>query len=668
MANNSAPLITAEDLYRFQILGDMELSPDGNFLVYAVQTVDKSTEKKYTHLWLVDLQTQKTRQLTFGNSSSIHPRWSPDGGSIAFLSNREDQKQFQFYLLSMDGGDARPISSLKGDIESYEWAPDGRKITFQFRKMDAEVLEREKDEAKSKLGVVSRRIDRLYYQLDDYGFLPRERWHIWVLDVQKGKATQLTNHEIFDELEPHWSPDSKSIAYFSNRQHDPDHDPDVIDIFLYSLAQGKERKIHTQPGPKNLLSFSPDGTQLAYIGIDGLNAEWKNHNLWLVSLDEPEVCSNLTQQKDINLCGLTINDIGGGQLKPPVWSRDMQTLYFQVDRHGNTALWRLELESKKLSPFIEKNGVVSSYNFDRQQTKLAYIFGMPKDPGQIMLMDMTNNGAEKNVTTLNPWLKNVQWGDIEEIWFKGAANNDLQGWIIKPPNFNPDNTYPSILEIHGGPMVQYGNFFMHEFHFLAANGYVVFLCNPRGGQGYGEEHTKAIYGQWGTADYDDLMAWSDIIEKLPYIDPHRMGVTGGSYGGYMTNWIIGHTHRFRAAVTQRSVSNLISMWGSSDFNWEFQRTFGDKAPYESIENLWECSPMKHIGYATTPTLVLHNERDLRCPLEQGQQIYTALKCLNVDTELILFPEEPHGLSRTGRSDRRIARLKNILRWFDRYLK
>jgi dipeptidyl aminopeptidase/acylaminoacyl peptidase len=224
------------------------------------------------------------------------------------------------------------------------------------------------------------------------------------------------------------------------------------------------------------------------------------------------------------------------------------------------------------------------------------------------------------------------------------------------------------LEIHGGPGLQYGNFFMHEFYYLAAEGYVVYFCNPRGGRGYGEAHSKAIWNNWGTVDYDDLMAWVDFIQKKPYMDKKRVGVTGGSYGGYMTNWIIGQTHRFKAAVTQRSVSNLISMYGSSDYNWSMQREFGDRPPWENFKNYWRQSPMKYIGNAKTPTLVLHNENDLRCAIEQGEQIFVALKKLGVDTEMVRFPDEPHGLSRTGRTDRRIERLKHILRWFDRYLK
>jgi dipeptidyl aminopeptidase/acylaminoacyl peptidase len=199
-------------------------------------------------------------------------------------------------------------------------------------------------------------------------------------------------------------------------------------------------------------------------------------------------------------------------------------------------------------------------------------------------------------------------------------------------------------------------------------GYVVAFCNPRGSRGYGEEHARAIWNRWGSVDYADLMAWADFVAEKPTVDSERMGVTGGSYGGYMTNWIIGHTDRFQAAVTQRSVSNLISMYGSSDFNWSFQQEFGDQPPWEALESYWEQSPISHIGNAATPTLVIHSENDFRCPIEQGEQVFVALKKLGVDTEMIRFPDEPHGLSRGGRTDRRVERLEHILRWFERHLK
>jgi len=357
-------------------------------------------------------------------------------------------------------------------------------------------------------------------------------------------------------------------------------------------------------------------------------------------------------------------------MMPPTWSKDGRTLYFQVAHHGNTVLKSISMEGdkKSLQPVIEDNGVVGSFNFNRDQSKLAFFHADMVTPGQVWVRDMAT-GRSRKLTHINEnMLRLLDLGEIEEVWVKGNSDNDLHGWILKPPGFDESKKYPSILEIHGGPLVQYGNFFMHEFYILAAQGYIVYFCNPRGSQGYGEEHAKAIRNNWGTVDYDDLMAWADFIEKKSYIDKERMGVTGGSYGGYMTNWVIGHTDRFRAAVTQRCVSNLISMWGSSDFNWAFQEVFGDESPWENVENYWRQSPMKYIGNAKTPTLVIHSEQDLRCATEQGEQVFVALKKLGVDTEMVRFPDEPHGLSRGGRTDRRIVRLRHILRWFDRYLK
>jgi dipeptidyl aminopeptidase/acylaminoacyl peptidase len=290
------------------------------------------------------------------------------------------------------------------------------------------------------------------------------------------------------------------------------------------------------------------------------------------------------------------------------------------------------------------------------------------DPGQVHVREV-DSGTTRILTRINrDVLDRSELSKVEEVWFKGPDKNPLQGWIMKPSSFNPRKKYPSILYIHGGPLTQYGKFFFHEFEVLVANGYVVYFCNPRGGKGYGEEHAGAIWGAWGTADYDDLMAWADYMEKQPYIDKERMGVTGGSYGGYMTLWIIGHTKRFQAAITDRCVSNFISEWGSSDMNWTFEYEVEAAPPYKDFKKWWDMSPMKYIGNAKTPTLVQHYENDLRCPIEQGEQVFVALKRLGVDTEFVRYPDEFHGMSRTGRTDRRIERIKHILRWFDKYLK
>lgn len=662
--------ITAEDLYAIQLITECEISPDGQQIVYVLQEVDRETEKKYSHLWSVPALGGKPNQLTVGKQLDFSPKWSPDGQWVAFISNRNDPKQPQLFILPVAGGEARPVTDIKGDLGQFNWSPDSQKIVFQFRAYDPEDVEMAKDEKKKELGRVSRRVtNRVFFKLDGYGYLPTARYHLWTVDIVTCEAKQLTDSELYDENAPVWSPDGKAIAFLSNRTEQPDLNPDRDDLYLYDLEKEDFQQIEAPIGPKGSLSFSPDGSKIAYLGYEGTKNGYKNAELWIVELNSPHSARSLTTKLDINVGGGVINDVGGVATVPPVWSKDGQKLYFQVGRHGRTSLHSVGLDGEMFDTLIEFDGAVINFSLDATQDKLAFTQGTMTDPCQVAVMDMAS-GDIQILTEVNQALfDQLDLGSFEEVWFKGAGENHLQGWILKPPHFDPARQYPSILEIHGGPQAQYGFFFMHEFFYLAAQGYVVYFCNPRGGQGYGEAHTKAIYyGKWGTVDYDDLMVWADYVEKLPYIDPQNMGVTGGSYGGYMTAWIIGHTERFKAAAAQRSVSNLVSMWGSSDFNWTFQTIFDDKAPYENLDVLWQCSPMKHLGAAKTPTLIIHSLQDLRCPIEQSEQLYVGLKNLGVDTEFLMFPDSPHGVSRTGRTDRKIVRLEGILDWFERYLK
>lgn len=661
--------ISADDLYRFRLISGVQISPDGERVVYCQQRIDQTTQDKHYNLWVASTSGGQARQFTYGDQADSRPRWSPNGREIAFISNRGDKNQSQIYIIPIDGGEARPLTNLKGEFGNFEWSPDGRQLVFNFRKKDQAVLDRQADPQKEKLGVVERHITRLVYKADDEGFLPQERWHIWTVNTRTGRTQQLTDGTIYDEFDPHWSPDGGKILFHSNRAADPDLDWEQVELYVISVPNNELYKIETTPGPKYHARFSPDGWWIAFYHEGGQTNMWQNINLWVVPTHGNSPAVNLTAEHDLHVGHDTLNDAGSMQTMPPTWSADSQTIYFQVTRHGDTWLKSIAVDGTNLQNIIAETGVVDEFHLSRQADKLAYLFGTMTSPSELVVTDLATSKSRQMTRQHQNLLRARDLGEVEEVWFKGPDDNDLQGWIIKPPGFDPSQQYPSILEIHGGPMAQYGNFFMHEFYFLAAQGYVVYFCNPRGGVGYGEAHTKAIYNEWGNKDYADLMAWVDWVEQQPYIDRERMGVTGGSYGGFMTTWIVGHTDRFKAAVTQRSVSNTISMFGSSDLATQWSALFGPTTNFwDDLDTYWRQSPIKHIGQIKTPTLVIHSEQDLRCDIEQGEQVFVALKLLGVDTEFVRFPDEAHGLSRDGRTDRRIARLNHILRWFDKYLK
>ena len=672
MSQSEKRPLTAEDLYELELVSDPQISPDGKHVIFGVSRVDRKTEKKYTNLWLAATDgSQPPRQFTYGDHTDSQPRWSPDGREIAFLSNRKDEKQPQIFSIPLNGGEARPVTEMEGSFAGFSWSPDGHFLATQFRKKDAAVAEREKDEQKKKLGVVARHITRLDYKFDGAGYLPAERWHIWTIAAASGKATQLTEGDKFDETQPQWTPDGRSLIFISNRDPQPDINWDQTELYRIEASGGEMALIPAREGRKYNHAISPDGNWIAYMGRQKKGHWYQNDCIYLVPAGGGET-RNLTADADLHLSIATLTDVGSGTPQtPPTWAKDGRTLYTMATEKGNQPLLAFSTDPNTpgYKRIIDDAGLVGSFTLDEAQQTVTYLWGDLDGPAQVHVRSLTNNQTQTLTRFNRSWLAEIESGEIEEVWFKGKDGTDLHGWIMTPPGFDPRQKYPSVLEIHGGPQTQYGRAYFHELRLLAAQGYVVYWSNPRGSQGYGQQFAKAIYNRWGTVDFDDVMAWADYVEKLPYIDTTRMGVTGGSYGGYMTTLIIGRTHRFKAAVAQRVVSNFISFYGSSDLSIGTEFLMGaEQPPWDDLENYWRQSPIAGIGNAQTPTMLIHSESDLRCDKEQGEQVFVALKKLGVDAEMILFPEESHGLSRAGRTDRRIERLTHMLRWFETYLK
>ena len=669
MSSNNG-LMTAEILYDLQVAADPQISPNGKHIVFSLRWVDKRTEKKSSNLWVVSTEGGEARQFTVGSQRDRHARWSPDGREIAFISNRLDDKQEQIFLIPFLGGEGRPLSDLSGSIAGFEWSPDGGRLVMQFRNKDAETLAREADEQKKKLGIVARQITNLAYKLDGYGYLPQEKWHVWTIDVESGETRQLTTGD-HNEIDPRWSPDSTDILFLSNRSEDPAKNVDADALYLVPARGGDERLIETRYGRKLLASFSPDGKWIAYLGREQSGKFYQNTSLFIVpAAGGPS--RNISAAYNLHIAAVTNTDVGSDLAQtPPVWSLDGRYIFTQATALGDQPLLAIPVaeEGGELRRVNDLPGVIDGFSLDADQSQIAAVWGFIGSTGQVAVLRQ-EEGNLRILTDFNrALLAEMDLGEIEEVLVSEPGGDELQGWVLKPPGFDESQQYPSILEIHGGPQTQYGRVFMHEFYYLAAQGYVVHWCNPRGSQGYGDAFSGAIFGEWGTVDYADIMAWTDHVEKQPYIDRERMGVTGGSYGGYMTALIIGRTDRFKAAVAQRLVSNMISFYGSSDLNIDTEQLMGTETPpWSDLETYWRLSPISGIGGAKTPTLIMHSESDLRCDREQGEQIFVALQRMGVDSELILFPDESHGLSRTGRTDRRIARLQHMARWFEKYLK
>lgn len=662
--------ITPDDLYRIQQPGECRLSPDGKRLAVVVARAEKEALRRFSNIWMIPTGGGAPRQFTQGKRSDSSPRFSPDGKILAFLSNRSDKSEV--WTIPTDGGEARQLTKLQGSISELVFSPNGRKVAVIFTPPDPEEKEREENKKKGMPGQDSpkvRTIERIFYKLDGAGFIPTARPHLWLIDVETGRGRQLTDDARYGESHPVFSPDGKWIYFNSNRSEDPDVDLERDDIWRMPSRGGEIEKIRTFDGPSSTFSISPDGQWIAFLGQEDADAPWgtKHTKVWLVRSTGGKPVE-LAPSLDRTATNTTINDtFGTGSTQPPVWSPDSQWVHFVISNEGNTEIWGAHIRERKPRPVVNRRGAVLHYDVHFPSGSIYVTFSDPHTPGEVYFMSARETQVARHLTTFNEWLHKKTVVLPEEFWFHGKGRHRLQGWVL-PARGRAGQKGPAVLYIHGGPGTQYGRVYFHEFQALVARGYTLIFSNPRGGTGYSEKHYAAIYDAWGSIDYEDLMTFVDeALERFPSIDRKRLGVAGGSYGGYMTAWIIGQTTRFAAAVTQRAVVNLASFWGTSDFGYAWYRAFGGKLAWRDPGHYLKMSPITYVDAVRTPTLIEHQENDNRCSIEQAEQLFAALKLRKVPTEFHRYPDESHGMSRGGRPDRRIERIERIAGWFDRWL-
>lgn len=662
-------LIRAQDLTKLKIVSDPQISPDGKRVLYTVKVADEGKNKYWQHLWMGDTGDNSTRQFTSGEVNDSSPRWSCDGKTIAFV--RSNEKQTQVWVVPADGGEARPLTKLpEGGIGELTWSPDGTRLAFTYRpthpKWTRQAAKKREENGESN---PARVVTRARYRLDGSGFQD-EPQHIWVCDVTSGAASQVTRGR-FDEQSPTWSPDGKSLAFISNRSADPDRWLYKVDVWTVRATGGAAKKVATTRGSKSTVAWSPDGKWLAYIGEDAGKDLWKpkNERLWIVS-PRGTRARCLTTDLDRTVGNVTLGDSREPAATVPVWSPDSRTIYVPVSDAGSVHLYGVEVAAGHMTQLTQGAIDLSGVSMDASGTCLALLVADTTHPAEVYVGRL--RGKKLDSAPLSDangeWLDSVKVSQPEEFWIEQPDGTRVQGWVMRPPNFLKSKKYPLLLYVHGGPHAQYGNVFFHEFQYHAARGYVVVYSNPRGSNGRDEAFGAAIHRNWGSVDFQDVMALADYAEALPYVDKTRTAIAGGSYGGYMTNWVVGHTNRFKVAVTDRCLSNFVSMAGTTDVPPPPNSYWPGNPWGEDFENGWKTSPLKYVENVRTPILIIHSEGDLRCPIEQSEQWFMALRWLGRKAVFVRYPRETsHGLSRNGPIDMRLDRLGRIARWIDKHL-
>jgi dipeptidyl aminopeptidase/acylaminoacyl peptidase len=672
--------ITEKDLFDFTWIGDPQVSPDGSTVVFVRVTVNEKRDGYNTSIWSVSATgSDDPHRLTSGSRDSS-PRWSPDGKYLAFVrvtekDGRPDKPQL--FMLAMSGGDSFQFTSLPQGAGQPEWSPDGRSIAFTSDTNPDDLAKAEgakkpgSDEHETDVRVINRAV----YRFNGAGYLDTKHpGHIWVIAAPKTAGDKVTPKQItngrYDEDNLVWATDGSRIYFTSTRVDEPYYELPTTDIYTIAPTGGEPAKLTTFDMDAGRLSISPNGKQLAFIASANKPVRsYSQPDLWVIDIASGAQPRNLTGGFDYDAGAGVGGDnapprAGGGNA--PIWSADGNSIVEVYSKEGKANLARFDAATGRLTDLTTNNQAVLNFRATSDGSRVFYTSSTPTRVGDLYAISTT--GQPKQITHINDSLfAKLNVTEPEEIWYTSFDGKRIQAWLQKPPDFDPKKKYPLILNIHGGPHAAYGYVFDHEFQWMAAKGYVVLYPNPRGSTSYGQDFGNVIQYHYPGDDYKDLIAGVDEVIKRGYIDTSKLGVTGGSGGGLLTNWTITQTDRFKAAVSQRDISSWADWWYSDDFTL-FQATWFKAPPFEDPEDYKARSPITFVSNVKTPTMFVLGEADYRTPPGAGgEQMFRALKYRKIPTVMVRFPGESHELSRSGQPWHRIERLEHIVGWFDHWL-
>ncbi len=660
MNTDASRRLQPEDLWSLKFVGDPQVAPDGGRVAFVVTALDRENDGYVSRVWIAETDDPTSaRPLTNPPGDSpireTMPRWSPDGTALAFASNREGPNHI--WLIDPSGGEAVRVSDHTGNYAGLNWSPTGSALTF---------VAAPPPEEKEEPGPAVYSTNRLRYKFNGRGLMRDSRRNaVWSMDVSSGKANRLTE-AWWDDANPVYSPDGEYIYFVSDRYPEEDMYY-VTDLYRVPAAGGDVEKITDGEGPVATPTFSPDGRTVAFVGHS--EGDDTTANLQLMCMDaDGGPRESLTSEIDRSVgCSVGSDSRFDGGSGQPLWIAGAHELLFNLTDGGKCGLYRVGEDSppRQLRDFPP---VITSFSASSDTDPVIAAVGADwNTPGDLWVMN--RSGEVRQFTDLNrDLLGSVMLSRPIPTSYSGAEGWPMEGWIMEPVGRESGRKYPLVLEIHGGPASTSGDCFFFEYQLLAASGWGVMYNNPRGSKGYGEKHARGVIGEWGRNDYRDLMAALDRAEEEEWVDRERLGVTGGSYGGYMTNWMVTQTDRFRAAVTFRSISNLYTKYGCSDIGFYHNRKGMGGADLWTDEDLiMSRSPIRYAPQVDTPILIVHSEEDYRCPMEQAEQWYTALKRLGVTCQFVRYAGENHELSRSGRPHNRMDRLERLVHWFQTYL-